>query len=318
MLTRPRDAGEEVAACCERAARNGIHPGMRLADARPLLTGRDAGRALRIETADETRDRRALHALATWALRYSPIVAEEPPAALLLDAFGLSRLFGSETTWMRQVAEGVAMLGIHVRAAVADTIGCAWAIAHHGTDHQTIVPSGEEAAALAALPIEALRVDARTVETLFEVGVERVEHVLRLPREDLSRRFGDALLLRLDQALGAAYEVVRPSRVVQPVRAETVFHGPVKDLEAVMQVVDRLAASLGAALDERQVGAREVVLELARFEASPVGHRLALTRPTSNAAHVAHLLRGKVERTHLGGGIELMTLTATKVSPLSG
>ena len=55
---------------------------------------------------------------------------------------------------------------------------------------------------LGSLPVEALRLDALIVESLRDVGIERIAQLATKPRGSLQTRFGSEVLLRLDQALG--------------------------------------------------------------------------------------------------------------------
>ena len=49
-----------------------------------------------IREADPDADARALERLAVWALRYSPVVAADPPDGLVIDATGADHLHGGE------------------------------------------------------------------------------------------------------------------------------------------------------------------------------------------------------------------------------
>ena len=89
---------------------------------------------------DPHAGRRALEAVARRCLRYSPLVGLEAapaPTSLFVDLTGVAALFGGEAalaerivrrTTVRRTAAG----GLAVRAAVADTLGAAWAVTHFG------------------------------------------------------------------------------------------------------------------------------------------------------------------------------------------
>src|SRR5688500_11553930 len=70
-----------VVRCCEYARAAGIRPGMSLAHARALLP---LG-AVETQPFTPERDDAALRALAHWALKFSPVVAPDPPDGLLID-----------------------------------------------------------------------------------------------------------------------------------------------------------------------------------------------------------------------------------------
>ncbi|WP_424990456.1 Y-family DNA polymerase [Fluviibacterium sp. S390] len=88
-------------------------------------------------------DAALLAALRRWAGRFSPWVAEEPPAALLIDLTGCAHLFGGEAALMRQVEADCADLGLTVRAGLADTVGAAWALARFAGQAADPVRSGD-------------------------------------------------------------------------------------------------------------------------------------------------------------------------------
>jgi protein ImuB len=70
-----------------------------------------------------------LASLRRWAGKFSPWVADEPPAGLVIDLTGCAHLFGGEAPLLGQVEEDCADLGLSVRAGIADTVGAAWALA---------------------------------------------------------------------------------------------------------------------------------------------------------------------------------------------
>lgn len=70
-----------------------------------------------------------LTVLRRWAGKFSPWVAEEPPAALVVDLTGCAHLFGGEAQLLAEVEQDCVGLGLTVRSGVADTRGAAWALA---------------------------------------------------------------------------------------------------------------------------------------------------------------------------------------------
>ncbi|MGT2488812.1 hypothetical protein ACU4GA_28775 [Methylobacterium oryzae CBMB20] len=58
--------------------------------------------------------------------------------------------------------------------------------------------------------MESLRLDPGTVAGLKRLGLRRIGALDALPRGPLARRFGEALLLRLDQALARRPEPLAP------------------------------------------------------------------------------------------------------------
>ena len=79
-----------------------------------------------------------------------------------------------------------------------------------------IVPQGKIGEALAPLPVEALRLDSDITRLLKRLGLKRIGQLYDLPRTSLERRFhsreaAEAVLHRLDQALGRREEPRSPA-----------------------------------------------------------------------------------------------------------
>lgn len=303
LITTDRQR-EVIAACCEQSGACGVTIGMTLAHARALLQGRN----IIEERLDPAGDERALVRLASWAIRFTPLVAPDAPDGLLMNITGCERLYGGEARLVDRVQHAFAQLGIAARIACASTIGCAWAAARFASRTPSIVEPGRERDAMRSLPIESLRLDGQTVTGLHEVGVERVEHLLAIPRNQLVARFGSHVLMRIDQALGDQAELLNAIAHREPIVAERVFNGPVVDLEAVFITVRELLHEAAAALAADEAGATELSLTLNRVDASPIHIAIRLSRPSRDVKHLWSLLRPRVETVHMGYGVDSVTL----------
>ncbi len=306
-----------VVHCCERAQAAGVRAGLPLAQARALFRAD----TVRLEADDPSRRRAALRSLAAWAQRFSPAVAVDEdgpgePDGLLLDVSGCERVFGGEDRLLRRARGDLAVLGFQSRAAVAPTFACAWALSRFGEGEAIIVEPGGQRRAIASLPVEALRVRADTTADLAEIGIVRIEHLLELPRSTLPARFGEELLLRLDRALGQAIETIEPVRPIPPPAVERGFDGPTAQTEAIELTVRDLLARLAAALLERECGARQIEVELVRSDLPPERLTITLGRPSREVRHLWTLLRPKLERAHLGFGVEAVRVRAASIGRL--
>jgi protein ImuB len=101
----------------------GLRFGQPLRDATAMCPG------LQTVVADPLAEAAFLTVLRRWAGKFSPWVAEEEPAALVVDLTGCAHLFGGEAALLVEVEQDCAALGLTVRAGVADTWGTAWALA---------------------------------------------------------------------------------------------------------------------------------------------------------------------------------------------
>jgi protein ImuB len=305
--------GPRIAALNEAAEAEGLAVGDLLADARAK-----AG-MIQVRPADPAADDAALRRLALWATRYTPAVSpwgeENKADGFFLDVAGAAHLFGGEECLLDDLLHRLRCFGLPARLAVADTAGAAWALSRHRAAPSVIVPSGQEAEALAPLPIEALRLSLDTCTTLRRLGFRRVGSLLDKPRAPFSARFPAELLTRLDQALGCVNEPL--AYIVAP----PVYHSlryllePIFSQEAVVAVATRLMRNLVHALERDGVGARALRLALYRVDGEARTIDIGLTMPTRSAAHVARLLDLKLERVdgtaEAGFGFEALGLAVT-------
>jgi protein ImuB len=312
VLTTDTHGRAIVARRCERSEAAGVCEGMDVAHARALLA-RDR---IIIERHEPEREATALRGLARWAIRFTPTVTADLPDGVLLDVSGCERLYGDEPTLMRTVVEGVMELGFQVRAALAPTVGAAWALARYGSDGTIVRHETELKAAISPLPIQALRLDEAVREALAEVAIDKVAHLLALPRASLVARFGESLLLRVDQAMGQAFEPIAPLRATESVQVERCFDGPVLQMEAIVLTVRELLAELSAMLRGHESGARRIVLTLDRVDIGAVSEGIHLSHPTRHAKHLWALFSPVVEQMNLGYGVERVSLAVTHVARL--
>lgn len=317
VVVAPQHGGMRLIAVDRHAEALGLAPGLPLTDARAFL-GPAAG-VLEIVTADPTADAACLDGLAAWCGRYAPWTASDGVDGVWLDITGSDHLFGGERRLVDDVAARLSRLGFVARAAIADTAGAAWALARHGAENTTIVPPGLETtrAALAPLPVAALRLPPAVVETLERLGLRSVETLHALPREGLAARFGDLVRLRLDQALGAIAEPISPRRPVAPWRARLAFAEAIGTAEDLARVVERLMADLLARLAANHLGARRLALAFYRVDGEIAEAAIGASRPTRDACALARLFAPHLETIDPGFGVEAATLDAMVVEPLS-
>ncbi len=283
---------------------------MPLAQARALFDSD----AVRIEPRDEAGDRAALSRLAVWAQRLSPVVAIDGTSeGLLVDVTGCERVFSGEPRLIRVAHEGLGRLGFRSRIAIAPSFGCAWALSRYGNNPCTIVGQRDVRSALSPLPIAALRVGREIADQLGHVGIERIGQLLEMPRSTLPSRFGAELLLHLDRALGHAIETIEPIRPVPPPAVERVFDGPTDRIEAIELTARELIAEVADELQRRSCGARLVEVTLVRSDLEPENLAVTLGRPSRDERHLWALLRPKLERAHLGFGVEAVRVRVPTV-----
>ncbi len=271
--------------------------------------------------AEAERDRDALKRLALWAERFSPSVAADELApgfeGLFLDMTGAAHLFGGERALLSDLRGRLHAAGIPARLAIADTPAAAWALARFSTAAETIAPAGRTREALAPLPVEALRLEAKALSLLKRFGLKTVGDLYGLPRAGLARRFrgetGFRVVERLDQALGTLAEPLDPVRPPPLYRVWVPFAEPVMDVDGVAFHLPRLAEALAAALGRDGQGARRLRLTGFRVDGRATMLEAGLSAPAAGPEHLVRLLREKgLERLDLGFGLDALMLSAEK------
>lgn len=290
------------------AAQAGLGPGQTLTDARAILPD------LLTHPAAPERLAAFRVALARWAERFSPLVGQDVCDALVLDATGCAHLFGGEEAMLQAIAAGLVEHGITARAAIADTKGAAWALAHHGA--ATIAAPGRTRAALADLPTAALRLPGETAEALARVGLTTIEPLTRMPRGALARRFGIETMRRLDQALGAEPEPVAPDRPVPVFATRITLPEPIGLVADVMAGLDLLLERLCQQLETHQMGARTLTLTARRVDGADRSATIGLARPARDPMRLRQLFERKVDGIEAGWGIDALRLVAVETEPL--
>ena len=271
-------------------------------------------------------DAEDLRRLALWAERFSPTVAVDLAApaleGLALDMTGGAHLFGGEAAMLADLRGRLAKAGISARVAMADTMGCAWAMARYSGADETVVPEGGARQTLADLPVQALRLEVAAVQLLGRFGVKRIGDLYGLPRAGLARRFrgpaGLAVVERLDQALGAAPEPLEPERPAPRYRTWRVFPEPLLDAEGVAHRLPELIERLAGQLERDGQGARALRLTAFRVDNATTAIEARLSLPSAKPAHLARLLKEKgLEHLDLGFGADALMLSALVVEPLT-
>lgn len=299
-----------VAICSPEAAEWGIRAGMPLGEARSLLPS-DVERQRRsgspkpiFEPTDPVADRSELRELALSFQQYSPLVGlEDTPAAesIWLDISGSEVLFGGEEELVEAIRRDLAQRGIHARMAIAETWGAAWALSHFADSDIVVVPQGQQAAAIAPLPIEALRISSDVADSLRALDLITIGQLRSLPRTSLPSRFGKELLLRLDQTTGGSPELLQAERLVEPVTEEWPFEEPVTDRQVLDQVCEVLLDRVVTKVESRQAALKEITCHWLGSSTEPIS--LRLLRPTLDPRYLADLLRLQCERYSFESGV---------------
>ena len=288
------------------AESQGVTRGMVAADAKTVLPN--------LEIADDMPGLawRLLKVLGLWCIRYTPIVAVDPPDGLILDISGCAHLWGGESAYLNDIMSKLRSRGFHIRMAVGSTIGIAWAVARFGKA-TSIVECGAEADVLKSLPPAALRLEPEVTGRLHKLGLRTIGSFMSMPPSMLRRRFGEALPVRLQQALGREDEFAMPLRPVSPYVERLPCLEPICTAAGIEIAIQRLLQSICKRLSGEGKGLRIAILTCHRVDGKSVQVSITTSRATASVSHLMKLFELKVPHIEPALGIELFVLEATKV-----
>ncbi len=302
-LTEKLRGAMRLVAVNARALALGITPGLTLADARARLP------ELSVFDHDAKADAALLDWLADACDRYSPMVATDPPQAIVLDISGCAHAFGGEAGLAADLKRRFFRRGISVMTALADTPDAALALAAFAEDE------------VHALPVTALRVDADTHLALRRAGLKTIGHLAECARGPLAARFGAAMPVLLARLLGEEDVRITPRRHPPDVQVEHRFAEPVAHSDAALGTLDRLMGEVAVILSERGRGGRQFEAALFRSDGHIARLVIETGQPTRDPKIIARLFRERIDTLadplDPGFGYDLIRLAVPMTEPLA-
>ena len=323
--------GVRLSAVNRTAFNCGLKAGDALADARTRVPD------LKVCDAQAQLDRDGIRRLARWLGRYGIQrnaygIADKSPSGhpirqygVWIDISGVAHLYGGEAELLDDIETRLEGLGLTVATGLADTFGAAHALAWYrggrSKGPSRIAVPNDTLAAIAHLPVAALRLDGARVHLLHRLGFKTIGSLARVPRIALERRFrspdeSQRVMLRLDQALGLKAEPRRPL-VEQPVvSVRQPFAEPLMSAEPLDNEVRDAVARLCERLDVANLGVRCVQLSLYRCDGTIGEVSVRLSRAVRTPEHLTGLLFEKLPALDLGFGVDLLVLEAIATEQL--
>jgi protein ImuB len=307
-----RDGQRRLVACTDaKAATLGIRPGMTVALAQASVPG------LTICDADPQADEAALHRLALWALRYTPVSAPNGKDGLLLDIAGASHLMGGEEALIADLKERLSGAGLTARIGLADTPAAARGLARHAQASPAISAKGAVMADTRTLPAAALGLSPRLNAALSRMGLSTIGEIRRVPRASLAARFGRQVTDALDLMDGTRFEAIEP---VLPPHIPTIrlpLVEPLIHAHGVEAVLGRAAEELCRLMDKTALGARLVDFHLHRVDGGTLSLRAGTSAASRDPSHLARLFKDRLDALDLGFGIDAVSLCAPRTERMT-
>jgi protein ImuB len=317
----------------DEARRYGVRPGQKVVEAAALVATL-AVRRVTYGALDDALGRVAEVALGLGskaAVRFAETKegaprtpwGDAPFDTVWLDITGAAHLCGGEAGLCDELAERVAALGHRVRVAVAGGPRLAQALARWAPRGRA--RGGDEAEAVAELPVHALPIDAETSSWFVRLGVLTVGDLARLPRPAVRARLG-ARAAEVLELLAGRDEAPLVTFVPPPVlMEEAAFDEGVSSAEALLFMLNRMAMSLEVRLAARgqAAGRIEVAIPLDRSIArlrrpgesvDTIDFAIDLPAPLVRTSDLVRAIKVKLEQVELFAPAVGVRLTLLRIT----
>jgi protein ImuB len=295
-----------IVLCNPAATAAGISPGTTLATAHGIVHG------LEHFQHNPDAEARRLQWLAELLSAFSAEVSLEPPTAILLEAGRSLDLFGPLDALEQRVAAQLGALGHETSIRSASTPLAALALARSR-------PLGIER--LDAVPLACTELDERLVERFVNLGIRTLGPLLRLPADELARRFGPTLTGYLRRLTGDAPD---PRVCITPAARYDGRLGllePLSDRNALLGPMTRLLHELEHWLVARQLAATRITWQFAaggRRETPAALVPVRFARPRQDARAFLELSRMHLETAALPDEVLDIRLRVARPVPWEG
>lgn len=299
-------------ALSREAVQCGLSVGTSLADARTVVPGLD------VHDHDPLADAEWLDRIADGCMRFSPLVAAEPPDGVVFEIAGSAHLFGGERELAGAVQGWLAGIPVTARLAGGHSAQAARALARY---HGGPLAEGDEDAAIRDLPVAALELDPESDLGLRRAGFETVGEVMDRPRQVIAARFGSASVYRLERLVGTGAKPIeaRAAKVEDVYRRR--FAEPIASKDYAIGVLAELLDEANAALAERERGGRAFEARFCRVDGQVRRIGVETGLPTRDSAAIARLFDERLDTLtdplDPGFGFDEVQLRIPRTDPLA-
>lgn len=260
----------------------------------------------------------ALHRIAVWALQFTPRVAVVEGCAVVMEVSASLRLFKGVEALKDRVADEAPDLGVTGIGWAPTALG---ALALARCDDELDDQAFETV--LDRLPLLALNAASLQLETLARAGINTLGQLRRLPRHATGRRFGDDLLIAVDQAYGLRPEAFDWESIPDEFLARFELPAREGNAQALMAYARPMLLQMCGWLAARHTGAEGFRLSwiydsMKAKEAGPGDHIvIKSSSPMRDANHFTNLLSGHLAKVELLAQVGELRLEAVGVEPVT-
>ncbi len=244
--------------------------------------------------------------------KFSPRIEETfaPNACgFVLDISGTERLFGPPAILSQSLRSAMLSAGFRASVSVSHNFDTARINAEF-TRGITVIPSGREAAALAAMTIAALRLEEQHYETFALWGIGTLGELAELPEEDLISRLGQQAKQWLELSRGTVEHPFQPFEAQFELREHIEFETHVEQLDSLLFIAASMIGNLVSRSTSRALSLATLTVQMS-LEKSLVYERVIRPAiPTIDRRFLLKLLQLEIAAYPPQAAIASLTLTA--------
>lgn len=267
---------------------------------------------------DPLAERQRLALLARTGYRYTSRVSLAPPDALLLEVRGSLRLFGSLAAIANELADRYRRLGHEQRMAVAPTPLASLVLSRAGNGNLSEAAAERPVrVALHGVPLVHTDLSPKELERLANMGVTRIGELLKLPAQELGKRFGQPLIDYLARLTGRKAD---PREYIEPperFRSSVHLLEPVRGKDALLFPMRRLTEELARWLANRQLGVNILAWTVKPLTGPSVVLTVEFAEPRVDGKALLALSKLKLDNTVLPEEAMSVSLHADSTAPLA-
>lgn len=220
---------ESVCSLNQHARKRGVASGMTRLEVEELSGVQLISRSLPTERAART-------VLLECASQFSPRIEEvfaENACGFILDISGTERLFGPPLQLAQSLSAAILAAGFRASICVSSNFHTA-RIKSESTRGICVIPTGNEPAAIADIPISALHLDEEHYETFVLWGIRTLGELAELPEEELVTRLGQQSIFWLKLSRGIAEHAFHPLEATFELKEHIEFENHIEQLDSLL------------------------------------------------------------------------------------
>ena len=257
-----------------------------------------------------------LKQLADWAYQYTPLVSIIEPHGLLLEIQGSLQLFGGLKKLLHKLEKDFQQQWeCAVQMALAPTPLASQLLAQYSMP-VVVQQRADLRSVLAELPISSLFIDDKLLQRLHNIGARCLQDLWRLPRADLARRFGQALVKQLDQLLGDSPDIRSCHQPSLCFDESLELPAEIRDKSLLLSSAELLIKRLAQFLRQQDAGINRLLIYFYHYEHSASHVVLGFRQSTRDYEQMIALLQQQLDKLLLPSRVHALRLNVTELVPL--